>query len=93
MGLVYVTILPVVPPLAVSLSVLKAFGSRDRVDPVLARAFEPLGERGAEFTERVIALVDNAQGDLAGVGASAASAGAAALPAAGPGSTIAALGP
>jgi membrane protein len=69
MGLVYVTILSLVPLLAVSLSVVKAFGFREQVGPLLARALEPLGARGIELMERVIAFVDNAQGNvLAGIG-------------------------
>ncbi|MCC7488421.1 MAG: YihY family inner membrane protein [Gammaproteobacteria bacterium] len=69
MGLVYVTLLSVVPLLAVSFSVVKAFGFHHQLEPLLFGFLEPLGARGAELTARVIGFVDNAQGSvLAGVG-------------------------
>lgn len=69
MGLVYVTILSLVPLLAVSFSVLKAFGFHRQLQPLLYDFFEPLGGRGAELTQRIIGFVDNVHGDvLAGVG-------------------------
>ncbi len=69
MGLVYVTILSLVPLLAVSFSVLKAFGFHRQLQPLLYQFFEPLGQRGVELTDRIIGFADNAQGDvLAGVG-------------------------
>jgi membrane protein len=69
MGLVYVTILSLVPLLAVSFSVLKAFGVHRQLQPLLYDFFEPLGERGAELTRQIIGFVDNVHGDvLAGLG-------------------------
>lgn len=69
MGLVYVTLLSMVPLLAVSFSVVKAFGFHHQLEPLLFGFLEPLGDRGAELTARVLAFVDNAQsGVLAGVG-------------------------
>jgi membrane protein len=69
MGLVYVTLLSLVPLLAVSFSVVKAFGFHRQLEPFLFQFLDPLGKRGAEITRQVIAFVDNAQGDvLAGVG-------------------------
>lgn len=69
MGLVYVTLLSMVPLLAVSFSVVKAFGFHHQLEPLLFGFLEPLGARGTELTARVIAFVDNAQGSvLAGVG-------------------------
>lgn len=69
MGLVYVTILSLVPLLAVSFSVLKAFGFDRQLQPFLFQFLGPLGERGAELTQRVVDFVDNAQTNvLAGIG-------------------------
>lgn len=69
MGLVYVTILSIVPIIAISFSILKAFGFHRQLEPVLYTFLEPLGEKGIELTDQVIGFVDNIQGDvLAGVG-------------------------
>ena len=69
MGLVYVTILSIVPVIAISFSVLKGFGFHKRMEPLLYNFLAPLGERGVELTDQVIGFVENIQGDvLAGVG-------------------------
>jgi len=69
MGLVYVTILSVVPIIAISFSLLKAFGFHRQLEPILYKFLEPLGDKGIELTDQVIGFVDNVQGDvLAGVG-------------------------
>lgn len=58
-GLVYTTILSLVPFLAVTFSVLKAFGVHQQIEPFLAQALEPLGEQGHEVTIRIIGFVNN----------------------------------
>lgn len=69
MGLVYVTILSIVPIIAISFSVLKAFGFQRQLEPILYKFLEPLGDKGVELTNQVIGFVDNIQGDvLAGIG-------------------------
>lgn len=57
-SLVYTTLLSLVPLLAVSFSVLKAFGVHNQMEPVLFRFLEPLGEQGMEITQRVIGFVE-----------------------------------
>jgi membrane protein len=57
MGLVYSTLLSLVPFLAVAISVLKAFGVQYRLEPVLARVLEPLGPQGVELADRVVEFV------------------------------------
>ena len=69
MGLVYVTILSIVPVIAISFSVLKAFGYHRELEPLLYNFLLPLGAKGEELTSQVIGFVDNIQGNvLAGVG-------------------------
>ena len=69
MGLVYVTILSVVPLLALVFSVLKGFGFHKQIEPLLYNLLSPLGERGVELTDQVMGFVDNIKGGLlAGVG-------------------------
>ncbi len=72
MGLTYVTLLALVPLLAVMFAVLKAFGVHNLVEPSLTQALEPLGEQGAEITQRVLEFVNNLRvGVLGAVGVAA----------------------
>ena len=59
MGLVYTTLLSIVPLLALSVSVLKAFGVHNKLEPVLQNFLEPLGEKGAELSSQIINFVEN----------------------------------
>lgn len=59
MGLVYTTLLSLVPLLAVSFSVLKAFGVHNQIEPLLMNFLEPLGTKGEEITANIIAFVEN----------------------------------
>jgi len=59
MSLVYTTLLSLVPLLALSFSVLKAFGVHNQVRPALLTLLEPLGEKGVQITEQVIGFVNN----------------------------------
>lgn len=59
MGLVYTTLLSIVPLLAVSFSVLKGFGVHNQVEPLLLNLLAPLGEQGVEITNKIIEFVDN----------------------------------
>jgi len=61
MGLTYTTILSLVPFLAVAFSVLKAFGVQNQLEPVLDRAFAPLGAEGGEVSRRIVEFVSNLQ--------------------------------
>ncbi|MGD8525299.1 MAG: YhjD/YihY/BrkB family envelope integrity protein [Thioalkalispiraceae bacterium] len=66
MGLVYTTLLAIVPLIAVSFSVLKGFGVHNQVEPLLLGIMEPLGEKGIEITERIIGFVDNIKAGILG---------------------------
>ncbi|HKJ09806.1 MAG TPA: YhjD/YihY/BrkB family envelope integrity protein [Gammaproteobacteria bacterium] len=59
MGLVYTTLLSIVPLLAVSFSVLKAFGVHNQIEPLLYNFLAPLGAKGTEVADRVMAFVEN----------------------------------
>ncbi len=69
MSLVYTTLLSLVPLLAVSFSVLKAFGVHNQIEPLLLTYLEPLGSRGEEITMHILTFVDNMKvGVLGSVG-------------------------
>lgn len=59
MGLVYTTLLSLVPLLAVSFSVLKGFGVHNQLKPALVNLLEPLGEKGEQLSQQIIGFVDN----------------------------------
>ena len=59
MGLVYTTLLSIVPLLAVSFSVLKAFGVHTRFEIFLYYFLEPLGEKGVDLSLKIIGFVEN----------------------------------
>lgn len=58
MSLVYTTLLSIVPLLAFSFSVLKAFGAHTRFEIFLYYLLEPLGEKGVDLSLKVIGLVE-----------------------------------
>lgn len=69
MGLVYTTLLALVPLLAVSFSVLKGFGVHNQIEPLLLNVLAPLGDKGVELTSRIVDFVDNMRvGVLGAVG-------------------------
>ena len=59
MSLVYTTLLSLVPLLALSFSVLKAFGVHHRFEPLLLNLMAPLGARGDEIAVNIIAFIEN----------------------------------
>jgi membrane protein len=59
MSLVYTTLLTFVPLLAVSFSVLKAFGVHTRFLIFLYYFLEPLGESGVDLSMKIIGFVEN----------------------------------
>ena len=69
MALAFKTLLSLAPLLAVVFSILKGFGVHNRMEPALAEALAPLGERGVEITAYLIGFVDRMKaGALGSVG-------------------------
>lgn len=66
MGLVYTTILALVPLLAVSFSVLKGFGVHNQIEPLLLNLLLPLGDKGIEITTKIIGFVENTKAGVLG---------------------------
>lgn len=58
-GLVYTTLLSIVPLLAVSFALLKGFGGHNQLEPALINLLEPLGESGIQISRLIIEFVDN----------------------------------
>jgi membrane protein len=58
MGLVYTTLLSIVPLLALSFSVLKAFGVYNQIQPMLLNFLEPLGEKGEEVARNIVQFIE-----------------------------------
>ena len=58
MSLVYTTLLSLIPLLAFSISILKAFGVVDtQLEPLLLRFLTPLGDKGPEITGRIMEFI------------------------------------
>lgn len=66
MGLVYTTLLSLVPLLALSFSVLKGFGVHNQIEPALQNLLLPLGEKSHEITTQIIAFVENTKAGVLG---------------------------
>ena len=59
MSLVYTTLLSLVPLLALSFSMLKAFGIHNQLEPLLLKFLAPLGEQGTELATQIVQFVEN----------------------------------
>jgi membrane protein len=59
MSLVYTTLLSLVPLLAFSFSILKAFGVHNELEPLLYNFLEPLGPQGNEIAQKILEFVEN----------------------------------
>ncbi len=67
MGLVYTTLLSLIPLLAFALAIFKAFGARYDLQPIVSEFFKPMGEAGAAaVTSRVMGFVDRVSSGLVG---------------------------
>ena len=59
MSLTYSTLLSLAPFLAVTFSVLKAFGVQNALEPFLIQMLQPLGPEASEITKTIIDFVNN----------------------------------
>jgi len=66
MGLVYTTLLSLVPLVAFAFAVLKGLGVHRDLEPLLYEFLRPIGERATELTAQVMTFVDNVQGGVLG---------------------------
>jgi membrane protein len=66
MGLVYNTALALVPLLAFTFAILKAFNAHRDLEPVIYEFFRPVGEAAAELTRRAMEFADGVSTGLVG---------------------------
>ncbi|MEM7401540.1 MAG: YihY/virulence factor BrkB family protein [Pseudomonadota bacterium] len=59
MSLVFTTMLSIVPLIAVSFSVMKAFGMHNQMEPMLLQYLAPLGTQGEEIAQQIMGFVNN----------------------------------
>ena len=66
MGLVYATLLSLVPLVAFAFAVLKAFGAHRELEPLIEEFFRPVGASAHALTERVMAFADSVSTGVVG---------------------------
>jgi membrane protein len=66
MGLVYTSLLAIVPLLAFSFGILKAFHAQGVLQPLVHEFFRPMGSAADEPTSRVMDFANKVRGDLVG---------------------------
>lgn len=66
-GLVYATLLALIPLVALSFAVLKAVGAHRELEPFLLEFFRPVGEAGVQITHRLMLFAENVSGSLVGI--------------------------
>ena len=66
MGLVYATLLSLIPLIAFAFAVLKAFGAHRDLEPIILEFFKPVGASAAQLTHRVMEFADNVSTGIVG---------------------------
>ena len=67
MSMVYITLLSLVPLLALSFSLLKTFGVHNHIQPALLQLLKPLGSKGVEITDTILRFVNNVDVGVLGI--------------------------
>ena len=65
-GLVFATVLALVPLIAFSFAVLRGFGAQRELEPLVYEFFLPMGSAGGEITQKVMNFADRVRGGLLG---------------------------
>lgn len=66
MSLVYATLLAVIPLVAFSFALLKAFGAHRELEPLIFEFFRPMGSSAGELTRKVMEFADKVRGGILG---------------------------
>ncbi|MCB1625468.1 MAG: YihY/virulence factor BrkB family protein [Pseudomonadales bacterium] len=66
MGLVYATLLSLIPLVAFSFAILKVFGAHRDLEPIIYEFFRPLGDAATDLTARVMQFADNVSTGIVG---------------------------
>ncbi|MFO7276323.1 MAG: YihY/virulence factor BrkB family protein [Pseudomonadota bacterium] len=67
MGLVFTTLLALIPLLAFAFAILKVFGAHRELEPIVGEFFRPLGPQSAkELTDRTMEFADSVSGGIVG---------------------------
>lgn len=66
MSLVYTTLLALVPALAIAFAIFRAFGFDSYVETIMADFLSPLGDQGAEITQRMMEFVQRVNVNVLG---------------------------
>jgi len=66
MGLVYTTLLSLIPLLAFSFAIMKVFGMHRDLEPIVYEFFKPVGQSATELTMRVMEFADNVSSGIVG---------------------------
>jgi membrane protein len=66
MGLVYTTLLSLIPLIAFSFAILKLFGAHRELEPVILEFFRPLGAEASAITANIMEFADSVSSGLVG---------------------------
>jgi membrane protein len=66
MGLVYTTLLSLIPLLAFSFAILKVFGAHRDLEPIVYEFFRPVGRSATELTAKVMEFADSVSSGIVG---------------------------
>jgi len=66
MGLVYATLLAIVPLLAFSFAILRVFGLHRELEPVIFEFFRPMGDAAGTLTQQVMDFAESVRAGLVG---------------------------